>query len=69
MRQQSKLMLYSLVFVLAFSQMLIGSSVKRAKAEETNKVEDLVIYQNIPEVESVIKDGQIQLKEIGRAHV
>ena len=64
MRQQSKLMLYSLVFVLAFSQMLIGSSVKRAKAEETNKVEDLVIYQNIPEVESVIKDGQIQLKAL-----
>ncbi|MGA9225844.1 MAG: glycoside hydrolase family 3 N-terminal domain-containing protein [Mesobacillus sp.] len=64
MRKMSKVFVYSLVFLLAFSQMLIGSSVKKANAEETNKVEDLVIYQNVPEAEYEIKDGSLQLKAL-----
>jgi beta-N-acetylhexosaminidase len=64
MKNQSKIVLSLLVLVLAFSQMLIGSSVKKANAEEVNKVEDLVIYQNVPEAESEIKDGTIQLKAL-----
>lgn len=64
MDKLSKLLVYSLVLLLAFSQMLIGSSVKKANAEETNKVEDLVIYQNVPEAEYEIKDGTLQLKAL-----
>ncbi|WP_438825028.1 glycoside hydrolase family 3 N-terminal domain-containing protein [Bacillus sp. JJ1122] len=64
MKKLSKLMVYSLVLLLAFSQMLIGSSVKKANAEETNKVEDLVIYQNVPEAEYEVKDGTLQLKAL-----
>lgn len=64
MKKLSKLLVYSLVLLLAFSQMLIGSSVKKANAEETNKVEDLVIYQNVPEAEYEVKDGTLQLKAL-----
>lgn len=64
MKKLSKLMLYSLVFVLAFSQMLPGISLKKANAEGKNTVEDLVIYENIPEAEAAVKDGSIQLKAL-----
>jgi beta-N-acetylhexosaminidase len=64
LKKLGKSLLYLLVFVLAFSQMLIGSSVKKANAEETNKVEDLVIYQNVPEAECEIKDGTLQLNAL-----
>jgi beta-N-acetylhexosaminidase len=64
MKKLSKLLVCSLVLLLAFSQMLIGGSVKKANAEETNKVEDLVIYQNVPEAEYEIKDGTLQLKAL-----
>ena len=64
MKKLSKFMLYSLVFVLAFSQMLPGISLKKANAEEKNQVEDLVIYENVPEAEATVKDGSIQLKAL-----
>lgn len=64
MRKLSKLMLYSLVFVLAFSQMLPGISMKKASAEEKNTVEDLVILENVPEAETAVKDGTIQLNAL-----
>ena len=64
MRKISKLMLISLVFVLTFSQMLPGISLKKASAEEKNTVEDLVIYENVPEAEAAVKDGSIQLKAL-----
>lgn len=64
MRKLSKLMLYSLVFVLAFSQILPGLSLKKANAEEKNTVEDLVIYENIPEADAGVSDGSIQLRAL-----
>lgn len=64
MRKISKLMLYFIVFVLAFSQMLPGISLEKASAEERNSVEDLVIYENMPEAEAAVKDGKIQLKAL-----
>jgi beta-N-acetylhexosaminidase len=64
MKKMSKLLVYSLAIVLAFSQMLLGGSLKRADAEEAGQVEDLVIYQNVPEAETVINDGSIQLKAL-----
>jgi beta-N-acetylhexosaminidase len=64
MKKMSKLLVYSLAIVLAFSQLLLGGSLKRANAEEAGQVEDLVIYQNVPEAEIVINDGSIQLKAI-----
>lgn len=64
MKKMSKLLVYSLAIVLAFSQLLLGGSLKRANAEEAGQVEDLVIYQNVPEAETVINDGSIQLKAL-----
>lgn len=63
MKQWSKLFICSLVFLLAFSQLLIATPAEKAKAEES-KVKDLVIYQNIPEAEPEIKDGKILLKAL-----
>lgn len=64
MKKMSKLLVFSLAIVLAFSQMLLGGSLKRANAEEAGQVEDLVIYQNVPEAETVINNGSIQLKAL-----
>lgn len=64
MKRMSKILLCSLVFVLAFSQMLIGSSAKKANAQESNQVEDLVILQNVPESEAESKDGSLQLNAL-----
>jgi beta-N-acetylhexosaminidase len=64
MRKMSKLLVYSLAIVLAFSQLLLGGSLKKANAEESGQVEDLVIYQNVPEADTVINDGSIQLKAL-----
>ena len=64
MKKISKLMLYFIVFVLALSQMLPGISLEKASAEERCSVEDLVIYENMPEAEAAVKDGKMQLKAL-----
>ncbi|GAE46969.1 beta-hexosaminidase [Mesobacillus boroniphilus JCM 21738] len=37
---------------------------KEANAEEKSTVEDLVIYENVPEAEAAVNDGSIQLKAL-----
>ncbi|WP_251027763.1 glycoside hydrolase family 3 protein [Bacillus sp. ISL-41] len=44
--------------------MLPGITLEKASAEERSIVEDLVIYENMPEAEAAVKDGKIQLKAL-----
>ncbi|MEI2358879.1 glycoside hydrolase family 3 protein [Mesobacillus zeae] len=53
-----------LVLMLALSQLFFIAPVGKAESRPMNEKSDLVIFQNIPEAETGVKDGKFRLKAI-----
>lgn len=65
MKKRTKTSVKSLlVGVLMLSQLLVGGASVGAKKAANDEVSDLIIYQNVPEVNPDVTDGEIQLKAL-----